>query len=154
MDVVIRKATRADEAQWKDLFITYQKFYRARLSDEVIASVWARVMDEGVSLFMVVAEGENGRLIGFAHYLFHETTWSDGQTCYLEDLFVTKAARGTGLAQKLIDAVETAARQQNAKMLYLHTQQYNSAARSLYDAVLSATPFVVYEKELRPISNK
>ena len=75
----------------------------------------------------------------------HPSTWSAGPKCYLEDLFVSPAARGGDLGQALLRAVKQAATDRRAPDVYWHTQQYNGRARSLYDVVGRPTSFVVYE---------
>lgn len=72
-------------------------------------------------------------------------TWSATSYTYLEDLFVAPAARGGDLARRLIEATAAAARERGSDRLYWQTQQYNGAARSLYDTVGQLTSFVVYE---------
>jgi GNAT superfamily N-acetyltransferase len=39
-------------------------------------------------------------LLGLTHYLFHRHAWKIENVCYLQDLFVDPAARGTGLGRK------------------------------------------------------
>jgi hypothetical protein len=67
------------------------------------------------------------------HLLFHPSTWSTDPYCYLEDLFVSVAARGTSTARDLVAAAYAAADRRGAARTYWQTQQYNGAARSLYD---------------------
>ena len=52
---------------------------------------------------------QDGRLVGIVHYLFHPVTWSIAPRCYLEDLFVSPDARGSGAGRALIEAVYRAA---------------------------------------------
>ena len=145
--VIIRKPESSDEASWRELFDGYQRFYRAVIEEEAIAETWRRIHDPDAEVDAFVAE-QDGELIGMTHYLFHKSTWAKEDYCYLEDLFVSKAARGSDAAEKLIAAVEADATAQGAVRLYWHTQQFNSAARSLYDTVAIPTSFMVYEKEL------
>jgi hypothetical protein len=64
------------------------------LSDEITRHTFDRLVDETYGLVGLVAQGEQG-LVGLAHLVFHESTWSPTTYCYLEDLFVSLAARGT-----------------------------------------------------------
>jgi GNAT superfamily N-acetyltransferase len=91
---------------------------------------------------------QDGTVIGFAHILFHPSTWSHAPSCYLEDLFVAKSARGTGAATALIEAAAAAARARGADRFYWHTQEFNAPARSLYDTLADRTSFIVYRKPL------
>ena len=84
----------------------------------------------------------NGEMVGFTHYLFHPATWSQGNCCYLEDLFVSPAMRGSGAGRALIDGVKQAAQAQGAAKLYWLTQTHNATARKLYDAVAKDTGFM------------
>ncbi len=76
-----------------------------------------------------------GAAVGLANCVVHATTWSRQPKCYLEDLFVSPAARGGDLGRALLKAVKQAATDRGAPDVYWHTQQYNGRARSLYDVV-------------------
>ena len=52
-----------------------------------------------------------------ANLVFHPSTWSTAPYCYLEDLFVTPSARGTGTARELLDAVFAEAARPGAHIL-------------------------------------
>ncbi|MFK7800283.1 MAG: GNAT family N-acetyltransferase [Anaerolineae bacterium] len=145
MTITIRQPRKDEKESWKELFLAYQKFYRARVADEIIDHTWERIHNQDSDVFGLVAE-QDGTLIGITHYLLHASTWNDRPSCYLEDLFVTKTARGTGAAKLLIEGVEASARKKNAFRLYLHTQEFNSAARSLYDTIMPRSSFIVYRK--------
>ncbi len=147
MDVTIRRPVAGDEEGWRRLFAGYQKFYRADLPSGTVDVTWQRILDPGTELEALVAEIDR-ELVGIANYLFHTSTWSDRPACYLEDLFVDPAVRGGGAARKLIDGVEAAARERDAFRLYWHTQEYNGAARSLYDTIVPRSSFIMYRKVL------
>ena len=147
MEVSTRKPELGDEESWRRLFGAYQRFYRASVPDPVVAGTWARINAADSPVNGLVA-AVDGRLVGLTHYVFHESTWSDRHTCYLEDLYVDPSARGSGAARALIEAVETEARAMGAFRLYWHTQQYNGAARSLYDSIMPPSSFMVYRKGL------
>jgi GNAT superfamily N-acetyltransferase len=141
---MVRSVQRSDLDAWLPLWHAYLRFYRAELSDETTASTFERLVDG--DLVGLVAEGDDGELRGFAHLVFHASTWSDEPYCYLEDLFVLPAARGTSVARDLFAAVYAEADRRGAAKTYWQTQQYNGAARSLYDQVGSVTSFIVYER--------
>ena len=147
MTVTVRPPAANDEDGWRPLFAAYQKFYRASIAPEIVAHTWQRILDPASEVNALVAEID-GALVGITHYLFHSSTWNDRHNCYLEDLYVSEAARGSGAARKLIEGVEAAARANNAFRLYWHTQQYNGAARSLYDTIMPPSSFIVYRKNL------
>lgn len=146
-DPLIRPAEPRDEADWRRLWAGYLDFYRAEVSEKVTAATWARLLDADSDMACLVAEAE-GRVIGICNYVFHGSTWSVQPVCYLQDLFVDPAARGGGAARSLILACEQAARDAGAFRLYWHTQEYNGAARSLYDTIVPRSSFIVYRKPL------
>jgi GNAT superfamily N-acetyltransferase len=126
----------------------YLSFYRADVTDEVTRVSFERLCSgERGMLGLVAVDGEN-RPVGLAHLVFHPATWSAGDYCYLEDLYVDPAWRGGGVARDLLGAVYATARARGVEHVYWHTQQYDAAARSLYDQVGQPTSFVVYEHDL------
>jgi GNAT superfamily N-acetyltransferase len=147
MNAVVRPPAVADEAAWRELWAGYNKFYRATLPEDVTAELWRKLLARDAGIFALVAE-QHGVLVGLAHVLFHPSTWSHAPSCYLEDLFVAKPARGGEAGAALIEGVTELARGRGADRLYWHTQEFNSAARSLYDTVAERTSFIVYRKGL------
>jgi GNAT superfamily N-acetyltransferase len=148
-DIIIRSAIAEDEARWRVLWEGYQAFYRATVSAEATAKTWSRILDPTSLMDALVAEVD-GQVVGICNYLFHDNTWSTQPICYLEDLYVDPAARGGGAARKLILACAEKAKEKNAFCVYWHTQEYNAAARSLYDTITPRTSFIVYGMNLLP----
>jgi GNAT superfamily N-acetyltransferase len=146
-DTIIRPAAAEDEARWRALWAGYVAFYRATVSEEATANTWSRILDPDSNVNALVAEVD-GHVIGICNYLFHDNTWSTQQICYLQDLFVDPAARGGGAAKKLILACEEKAKEKGAFRLYWQTQEYNAAARSLYDTITPRSSFIVYRKNI------
>jgi GNAT superfamily N-acetyltransferase len=143
---MIRPLAAADFAPWERLWLAYLRFYRAEVSHEVTATTFRRLSGQTDGLIGLVAVDDQGALVGLAHLVFHPSTWSADPYCYLEDLFVAPAARGTGTATQLLDAVFAEARRRGAARTYWETQEFNAPARSLYDKVAHRTSFVVYER--------
>lgn len=84
--------------------------------------------------------------IGLAHLVFHPSTWSSTNYCYLEDLYVDRRARGANAARRLIEEVYAEADRRRSTRVYWITQAYNAPARSLYDTIAHPISFVVYER--------
>lgn len=147
MPATIRPLTRADEAGWRRLWAAYLRFYRAEVPEAVTAGTFARLLDPASGMGGLVAE-QDGGIVGICNYVFHANTWSLQPTCYLQDLYVDPAGRGSGAARALIAECEAVARAQGCFRLYWLTQEFNGPARSLYDTVAQRTSFIVYRKPL------
>ena len=145
--IVIRPASPKDEARWRALWAGYIKFYRASVPEEVTVNTWRLILEPESNIEALVAE-KDGEVIGICNYLFHDSTWSLQPICYLQDLFVDPNARGGGAAKELILACEQKAKEKGAFRLYWQTQEYNGAARSLYDTIVPRSSFIVYRKSL------
>jgi GNAT superfamily N-acetyltransferase len=141
----IRALQTDDWEQWLPLWHGYLAFYRAELGAETSRATFDRLCAGSDGMFGYLAVDQDGGGRGLAHCVVHATTWSRRPTCYLQDLFVTPAGRGTGLAQALLEQAKHGSEARGARQLYWHTQQYNGRARSLYDRVGRPTSFVVYE---------
>ena len=139
----IRSALPSDEAAWRKLWRGYVDFYAAKVSDEVTARTWKRILDPDSAITCVVAEVD-GQVCGFANCVVHENTWETQPICYLEDLYVDPAARGSGVGRALIEWLRNAMRAEGWARLYWHTREDNERARRLYDRFAEADDFVRY----------
>jgi GNAT superfamily N-acetyltransferase len=143
---VIRRLEDSDRDSWQRLWEGYLHFYRGEVSPAVTDGTFTRLCAADSGLVGLVAVTAEERLVGFAHLIFHPSTWSSAPYCYLEDLFVDPASRGTGAAKELIEAVYQQADESGASRVYWETQEFNSPARSLYDTVGHRTSFIIYER--------
>lgn len=148
MPATIRPLRPEDATEWRRLWTGYLAFYQTTVPEPVYAATFARLLgDDPQDFSALVAEG-NGRLLGLTHYLFHRHAWKVENVCYLQDLYVDPAARGTGLGRKLIEAVYARADAAGAPAVYWLTQDFNHEARQLYDRIGKVTPFIRY---IRPL---
>ena len=143
--LAIRPPRPEDRVQWQPLWDGYLRYYRTRLDPAITELTWTRLVDPGEQPHGLAAELPEG-LVGFATYLFHRSTWSQGPVCYLEDLFVLPYARGRGVARRLVEAVYAAADESGASTVYWHTQEFNAEGRALYDTLARRTSFIVYQR--------
>lgn len=146
--VTVRPVQAGDEAAWREMWAQYCVFYEQTLPPSVTTSLWARIRDSTNSVHTIVAEDEQGNLLGFANYVLHPHTWSDNTLCYLEDLFVRPEARGRSIGHALIEHLVAIGKAQNWGRVYWHTETGNTAARRLYDRFNTADDFVRYTVSL------
>jgi GNAT superfamily N-acetyltransferase len=142
----IRPARPKDFDAWLTLWKGYQDYYEADLS-ATTDDTWARLMEPPIDgPFALVAEAEDGALVGLTHYVFHAHTWRAEPSCYLIDLFTDPLVRGKGVGRALIEAVYARADARGAGQVYWLTQDFNAAGRRLYDKVAKVTPFIKYQR--------
>ena len=139
----IRELLPEDKECWLELWEGYLTFYEAMLTSEQTELTWQRLLDPDFNLQGIVAVLD-GKVIGFAHYLFRPSSWAATSYCYLEDLFVSEKIRGAGAGRSLIDAVIAAARAKMSGRVYWTTKESNTRARVLYDSFTPVSEFVQY----------
>lgn len=144
--VSIRQSKPADRAAWEPLWQGYLTFYESELPSSVTDTTWSRFQDPAEPMLCLVAEDDDGGLLGFTHIVFHRGTWEIGDFCYLEDLFVAPAARNRGIARALIEAVYALADERGAGRVYWLTHETNTTARKLYDQVAKNRGFIQYRR--------
>lgn len=144
--MTVRALKDSDRAAWEPLWKGYLDFYEQSVDASVTDETWRRLLDPGVDMHGLCTEDGDGALTGIVHFLYHPVTWSIAPRCYLEDLFVAESARGSGAGRALIEAVYAHADTRDADQVYWLTQDYNTAARTLYDKVAQLTPFIKYRR--------
>ncbi len=145
-NLIIRPVTARDEAQWRRLWCAYLEYYETSVPEEIYASSFARLLGDDAQDFNGLVAELDGRLVGLTHYLFHRHGWKVENTCYLQDLFADPDVRGRGIGRALIEGVYAAADAAGAPAVYWLTQDFNQAARKLYDNVGVLTPFIKYSR--------
>jgi len=143
----VRSALAKDFNEWLALWKGYQSFYRVTIAPAVTEHTWQRLLDEREPMHCAVAE-HDGSLVGLVHYIFHRSTWTQGDYVYLQDLFAHPDARGQGVGRALIEHVYRAAEQAKAVRVYWLTHETNVPAMQLYDRVAERSGFLQYRKTI------
>ncbi len=143
VSTIIRPLELADKSRWLELWEGYLTFYESSLTPEQSELTWQRLHDDSFNLNGLVALVD-GKVLGFAHFLYRPSSWAENDYCYLEDLFVDETVRGAGAGRSLIDAVIVAARAKMSGRVYWTTKESNTRARVLYNSYSPASEFVQY----------
>ena len=144
-NIQIRPVGEDERPAWEPLWAGYLAFYKATLAPGASDVAWARFHDPNEPIFLLGAYVD-GRLTGIVHYLFHRSTWTPGNYCYLQDLFVAEGGRGHGVGRALIEAVYAKAKADGCSRVHWLTQTTNAQARILYDQVADVSGFMQYRK--------
>jgi GNAT superfamily N-acetyltransferase len=144
-DITVRPLRRDERAVWEPLWQGYLAFYKASVKPEVTERTWARLNDPAEPMH-VLGAFLGDRLVGIVHYIFHRSTWSIGDYCYLQDLFTAEEARGKGAGRALIEDVYERAKAAGASRVYWLTHETNETARALYDKLADRPGFIQYRK--------
>jgi GNAT superfamily N-acetyltransferase len=136
-----------DFERWLPLWQGYQNFYRIELADPTTRTTWARLLDPSEPVFGAIA-WRDAQAVGLAHWLLHRSTWSIQDDCYLSDLYVAPAHRGTGMARRLIEFATQRARAAGCGQIYWLTHETNETAIRLYRRVAERTGFVDFRIKL------
>ncbi|MET0241367.1 MAG: GNAT family N-acetyltransferase [Sphingobium sp.] len=145
--MTIRALTADDRIVWQRLWREYQAFYKVSIASEVSDLTFKRLLDpvEMMHCAVVVLDNEP---VGFVHFIYHRSTWTSGDYCYLQDLFVDIGERGRGHGRKLIEHVYEAATSAGASRVYWLTHETNTDAMLLYDHVAERSGFLQYRKNI------
>jgi GNAT superfamily N-acetyltransferase len=146
-NVVVKPVGQDERAAWEPLWAGYLTFYKTSVPAATSDVTWSRFHDPAEPMHLLGAYVD-GRLTGIVHYIFHRSTWTPGNYCYLQDLFVDDSARGLGLGRALIEAVYDKAKAAGASRVYWLTHETNAQARILYDQVADRPGFIQYRKIL------
>jgi GNAT superfamily N-acetyltransferase len=143
----IAKAGEADIPELLPLMRAYCDFYGTDPPDTGIeAMARALVGGEGV---VFAARSRSEPIAGFATSAIKWSMLRGGRVALLDDLFVDPAARGAGLADRLIDACADWGRAHDAVALEWQTALDNERAKAVYERVgAKASRWLDYELEL------
>lgn len=145
--MIIRPAALADKPVWARLYAGYAAFYKVEQTEAMRDTVWGWLMDPSHATEGLVAE-QDGTLIGLAHYRVFARPLSASTGGFLDDLFVDPAARGSGAAEALLQALAAEGRNRGWTVIRWITAEDNYRARGLYDRIADRTKWVTYDIRL------
>jgi len=133
---VIRTVTEADLPELLPLMRGYCDFYEVDPSDEALVEMSrALIADPAKEGLQVIARDDDGRAVGFATIFWTWSTLSASRVGVMNDLFVDVSARGSGVAEDLIDACAERCRERGVTELDWTTAHDNQRAQKLYDRI-------------------
>lgn len=144
MTVKVRAVTDNDRATWERMFQSYAEFYKTSVPEGGFDTVWGWIFDPANDFWCDVAENDAGEIVGFTQYQLMHRSLGGSMVCYLSDLYVDPAVRGSGIGRALIDHVRAFAKGRGLPGVRWLTQEFNYPARRLYDTYAPKTDFILY----------
>ncbi|HWA53300.1 MAG TPA: GNAT family N-acetyltransferase [Solirubrobacterales bacterium] len=145
----IEPITVAQLDQLLPMIAEYQRFYEVEEIDEArnraFFSRFVAPSDNG----MLLGAWHNDDLLGYACLYWHFTSLVPAETVLMNDLFVSRSARGAGIGRALINASADIARARGAHHLEWATAPDNKTAQRLYDSTgAERSTWIEYELDL------
>jgi ribosomal protein S18 acetylase RimI-like enzyme len=127
----IRRATPEDLDTVTALLIGFRDWWNSTTpSDETFRTTAAKLLEDPNTEFLLAADDQ-----GLAQLRFRLSAWTGAEDCWLEDVYVTDNARGTGLGKALTQAAIDRARERGCKRIELDVNEQNTRATGLYTSL-------------------
>ena len=126
----IARAKLADVADLHPLVEKYRAFYKQPENEKTLGYLKSRLENDEAVVFIA---RNDAVAVGFTMLYPTFSTVSLSNIWLLNDLYVDEANRGQGIASKLMETAESAAREAGATRVFLRTANDNTIAQSLYE---------------------
>lgn len=144
--VTIRPALPKDRAAFLDMWRDFVASAPGEPGNhEMGERNWDRVADTASGLRCIVAVDADDVPQGFTLFLTFPFTWSKGDACYLQDIFVKAESRGNGAARAMISHLEQLGRDAGWFKIFWMTQPDNFTAQRLYDRIAQRMDYLRYD---------
>lgn len=138
--------TEQDKAEWRIVFDGYADFYGVHMDDDTADRVWGWLLDPKHVLEGLIARDENGKVVGFAHVRACPRPIGGNEVGFLDDMYVSPEARGSGAADALFRSLRTLANDRDWPAIRWITQHFNGRGRRFYDRYTEGpSDFIMYQ---------
>jgi ribosomal protein S18 acetylase RimI-like enzyme len=129
---LVRLATSDDASEVARLLIGFRDWQdREEPSDSSIEASVRRLLADPNTDYLLAGDPATGVL----QLRFRHAVWTGTDDAHLEDLFVSAAARGSGVGRELVEAAFERARERGCTRMLLDTSESNEAAVRLYESM-------------------
>ena len=128
MNITIRKTEPKDYPAVLELIKELALFERA---PEKVTNTVELMQEENHYFQSLVAEKEDGEIVGMAIYFFAYYTWV-GKSLYLDDIVVKEQYRGNKIGTKLLNKVIEFGNENNCKRIRWQVLDWNTDAIEFY----------------------
>lgn len=121
-----------------------------RLETAVLQSGVEAVFNDEKKGFYVVAEDENGKIIGGLMITFEWSDWRDKWFWWIQSVYILPEARGQKLYKRMYDFVKAKARNNgNVCGFRLYVEKENINAQNVYEKCgMESSHYLMYEEML------
>lgn len=126
----ITRANLNDIVELLPLVELYRDFYKQPANEATRGYLTQRLEKNEAIVFIARVDG---KAVGFTMIYPTFSTVALKEIWLLNDLFVDQSARGNGVASKLMEVAEQAARDAGAGRIWLRTANDNTPAQALYE---------------------
>jgi GNAT superfamily N-acetyltransferase len=129
---LVRLATQDDAAEVARLMIGFRDWWqRDEPADEVFERGARHLLGDPNTDFLLAGDPP----AGVCQLRYRYSIWTESPDCWLEDIFVEEAARGSGLGRALVEAAFERARERGCARMELDVNEANSGAVKLYESL-------------------
>ena len=141
---MIRNIKIKDKVEWEKLYQAYAEFYRVKITEETLNTVWNWLHDLKHELNGLVYEIDN-HIVAIAHYRQMPSPLRGKNIGFLDDLFVHPDFRGRKIGEDIINKLNEISKERGWGLIRWITRNDNHSAKSLYDRIAKKSSWDVYE---------
>ena len=133
MDIKIRMAVKTDSEEIIRLILELAKFEKLTPPDEAGQK---RLLDDAFSdspPFKILVAEQNGKLLGYAFYLFTYSSFEAKSTLYLEDIFISEESRNKSIGKLFMDKLLKIAKDNDCRRMEWAVLDWNLNAIKFYE---------------------
>jgi ribosomal protein S18 acetylase RimI-like enzyme len=132
---MIRRANPDDIADLTRLFVDFRDWFgKPEPEAATIGATLGRLVDDPATEYLLAVD-DDGATVGFCQLRYRLSVWTGVDDCWLEDLFVSEAARGGGHGRALVEAAFESAGARGCKRIELDVNLENVDAQRLYKSL-------------------
>ena len=141
---MIRNIEIKDKVEWEKLYCGYADFYKVKITEEILYTVWNWLHDLKHELNGLVYEIDN-HIVAIAHYRKMPSPLRGKDIGFLDDLYVHPDYRGRKIGEDIINKLNEISKERGWGLIRWITRNDNYNAKSLYDRIAKKSTWDVYE---------
>ncbi len=138
--------TDDDKEAWRELFNGYAAFYGVPMDNAIADKIWGWLRDTNHVLEGLVVRDARGIIVGLAHVRSCPRPLGGCEIGFLDDMYISPEARGSGAADALFEGLCALAAERGWPTIRWITQHFNERGRRFYDRYTAGpSDFIMYQ---------